>query len=122
MLSCWYMDHEDFMYSLRHGTPDKPAYQTQGRVYKSASGVDTFIHLNTCHWEYVDWLEDQGDIDFAEWVIHCDANPCEGYTLSHHLMYWLWTDECRRHRYGAPTPSDTPPDGYTLWEPASNDG
>lgn len=105
MLSCFYMSHQRFMNFLRGGTPSTPPYDPIARVYKNASGVDEIIHLHRCYWNYVDWLEATTDIKFADWVVHCDKNPSEGYTLSHLLMYWLWTDECDRFREGLPTPN-----------------
>ncbi|MCV6545683.1 MAG: hypothetical protein OIF56_00095 [Cohaesibacter sp.] len=68
------------------------------------------------YWDYADWLEETVDeVSIAEWVVHCDKNPCEGYTLSHQLMYWLWFDECNRFRAGDPTPNPYPPMGYEGW-------
>ncbi|WP_037226941.1 hypothetical protein [Roseobacter sp. GAI101] len=100
---------------LRGGTPSTANYDPVARVYKNASGIDEIIHLHRCYWAYVDWLEATTDIKFINWVVHCDKNPSEGYTLSHLLMYWLWTDECDRFRAGLPTPNPYPPMGYEGW-------
>ncbi len=108
------MDHHEFMKYLRH-VPNLPSYKVVSRVYKNAKGVDEFIWLHQCYWDYVEWLEARGDINFSEWVVHCDNNPFEDWTLSHLLMYWLWLDECGRFRQGLPTPNPYPPMGYEGW-------
>lgn len=100
--------------SLRH-VPNHPSYKVVARVYKNAKRVDEVIWLHQCYWQYVDLLETQGEISFAEWVVHCDNNPFEDWTLSHLLMYWLWSDECGRFREGLPTPKPYPPLGYEGW-------
>ncbi len=109
-----HMDHQEFMRSLRH-VPNHPDYEVQARAYKNTHGVDQMIFLHKCYWEYVDWLEARGDIDFAEWVIHCENNPFEDFTLSHLLMYWLWNDACERFKQDLPTMQPCPPMGYEGW-------
>ena len=108
------MNHQEFMRSLRR-VPNHPNNKIVARTYKNAKGADELIFLHQVHWDYVEWLEARGDIDFAEWVIHCDNNPVEDFTLSHLLMYWLWEDECIRFREGMPTPHPYPPMGYEGW-------
>ena len=109
------MNQIEFLNYLRHGLPNSPEYEIEPRVYKNAKGVDEIIHLTRNYWRYVDWADQNTDIDFANWVIHCDQNPTAGYTLSHQLMYWLWTDECNRFRQSHPTPHPYPPMGYESW-------
>ena len=115
MLSYLYMNHQEYITHLRTRTPSAPNFDVIGRAYKNAQGIDEIIYLHSCYWDYVAWLEDTTDIKFAAWVVHCDNNPSEGYTLSHLLMYWLWTDECNRFREGLPTPYPYPPMGYEGW-------
>lgn len=109
------MNHREFMHDMRHRLPNAPAYKVETRAYKNASGVDEMIHLPKSWWDYVDWADPNTDIDFAAWIIHCDQNQTEGYTLSHQLWYWLWTDHCNRFRNGDPTPNPYPPMGYEGW-------
>lgn len=109
------MNHQEFLHYLRHNTPNNEAYEIEARAYKNGKGIDELISLPRSYWRYVEWAENTTDIDFATWVIHCAQNPVEGYTLSHQLMYWLWTDECNRFRAGETTPEDYPPMGYTGW-------
>lgn len=108
------MDHQQFMQTLRRA-PNAPSYEIVSRIYKNASGVDEIIWLNRGYWEQVDWLESRGDIDFSEWVVHCDNNPFEDWALSSLLMYWLWLDECNRFRENLPTFKPYPPMGYEGW-------
>jgi len=115
MLSCLHMNHQEYMTHMRTRTPSTPTYDVVARAYKNAKGIDEIIHLHRCNWDYVEWLEANTGISFAEWVVHCDKNPSEGYTLSHLLMYWLWTDECNRFREGLPTPHSYTPVGYEGW-------
>jgi hypothetical protein len=115
------MNHLEFMHHLRKQEALNPAHAPTARTYPNNAGVDALIHLPESMWDYVDWLEARGDIDFSAWVIHCEKTPCEGYTLSHLLMYWLWLDECRRHRAGLPTPNAILPAGYEAYGEAAND-
>ncbi len=115
------MNHFEYMRHLREIEAGHPDAAPVARPYPNRSGVDTLIHLPQATWDYVDWLERRGDIVFADWVLHCEATPCEGYTLSHLLFYWLWLDECRRHRYGLPTPTNVKPTGYEEYGEAAND-
>ena len=112
------MDHIAFMDYLR--TRGEPA-DVVPRVYPSIRGTDQVIFLTQGYWDYVDWLEARGVIDFAAWVKHCETHPFEGMTLSHLLMHWLWTDECNRHRNGDETPTNAPPEGFERWGTAAND-
>ena len=109
------MDHHAYMRSLR-ASPNASEYEIATRVYKNASGVDALIYLHQGYWDYVDWLTQNADgFDFGEWVIHYDKTPCEGYTLSHVLMYLLWEDECERFRFGTEKYKPYPPMGYEGW-------
>lgn len=110
------MNHQEYMHYLRKGTLSHPAYDAVPRSYKNAQGIDTIIHLHRCYWDYVDWLEANTDIRFEDWVVHCDQNPTEGYTLSHQLMYWLWMDECARYEQGLATQYNFPPMGCQMSE------
>ena len=69
------------MAHMRTKTPNAPGYDVIGRAYKNAKGVDEIIHLQRSYWDYVEWLESMTEIKFADWVIHCDNNPSEGYSL-----------------------------------------
>lgn len=109
------MDHQEFMHSIRHQVPKKEAYAVLSRTYKNAASADELIFLPKIYWESVDWLEARGDIDFADWVVHCDQDPSEGYSLSHLLMHWLWQDQCYRHMLGLPMKSDLPPLGGAVF-------
>ena len=109
------MDNKKYLDDLRRRSPNAKSYQIEARPYKNAKGVDELIYLQAGYWRYVEWAEANTEIDFAEWVIHCDKTPCEGFSLSHLLMYWLWTDECNRFRQGEPTPKPYPPMGYEGW-------
>ncbi|MFV1581415.1 hypothetical protein VWY06_10385 [Phaeobacter sp. JH20_10] len=95
---------------------------TVSRNYKNHHGIDELIMLPQCYWDYTDWLEQQGDISFDEWVNHCSQNPHEDWSLSHLLMYWLWMDMSIRHREGLPTPTSMPPEGHLLATIPVNDG
>jgi len=108
------MDHQQYIQSLRRA-PNSPNYEILARSYKNALGIDELIFLHRVTWDYVDWLEANTENSFADWVVHTDKNPSEGFTLSHLLSYWLWFDECNRFRQGMPTPCDYPPLGYEGW-------
>ncbi|MCG8405203.1 MAG: hypothetical protein MI923_08410 [Phycisphaerales bacterium] len=110
-----FMDNRKYLADLRRRMPNRPSHKIEARSYKNASGVDELIYLPTGYWNYVEWAEKNTEIDFADWVVHCDTNPSEGFCLSHLLMYWLWTDECNRFRQGLPTPHPYPPMGYEGW-------
>ena len=109
------MNHHEFLSELRHKTPNLKATEIEARAYKNAKGIDELIYLPKGYWAYVVWAEKNTDIDFQTWVIHCDNNPSEGFSLSHLLMYWLWEDECNRFRQGFATPNPYPPMGYEGW-------
>lgn len=104
------------MHYIRNRTPNGFGYDVISRTYKNAKGLDEVVWLNRSYWDYADWLEiEEPDVSIADWVIHCDKNAVEGYTLSHQLMNWLWIDECNRFRQGLPTPNPYPPMGYEGW-------
>lgn len=109
------MNNIQYLNDLRRRSPNTETYEIEARPYKNAEGVDELIYLQRGYWRYVEWAEKNTEIDFAAWVIHCANHPCEGYSLSHQLMYWLWTDHCNRFRAGDPTPYDYPPMGYEGW-------
>lgn len=110
------MDNKDYLDDLRRRSPNHENYEIEARAYKNAKGVDELIYLQRGYWRYADWLESNEDeVSIAAWVIHCDQNPCEGFSLSHLLMYWLWEDHCNRFRAGMPTPDPYPPLGYEGW-------
>ncbi len=121
VLSCFHMNHIEYMHHLRDMQARRPDSPPVARTYKNAAGADELIYLPSTTWEYVDWLEARGDIDFAAWVLHCEANPAESFTLSHLLFYWLWRDLCGRHRKGLPTPTNVKPEGYEEYGEAAND-
>lgn len=116
------MSQVDFMQYLQSNSLKDPANAPVMRLCKNHSGADVMIHLPQGYWNYVDWLEQRGDIDFTAWVDHCEATPFEDWPISQLLMYWLWRDNCRRHRNGDPTFSDAPPDGYEPYGERANDG
>lgn len=109
------MDNKAYLGDLRRRSPNRESYQIEARPYKNAQGIDELIYLPKGYWDYVAWAEANTEIDFAHWVVHCDNNPHEDYSLSHLLMYWLWLDECNRFRAGEPTPNPYPPMGYEGW-------
>jgi hypothetical protein len=109
------MNHHQYLQDLRRRSQNLDRHEIEARAYKNAKGVDELIYLTKGYWEYVEWAEKNTEIDFATWVVHCDNNPSEGFSLSHLLMYWLWTDECNRFRAGDPTPDAYPPQGYQGW-------
>ncbi len=116
-----FMPQIDYMQSLQARADEHPNNKPVGRLYKNTAGTDVLIHLPQGYWNYVEWLEARGDIDFQDWVTHTEQNPFEDCSLSQLLMYWLWLDECRRHRYGNPTPTDIPPEGYEPYGESAND-
>ncbi|GAA6176991.1 hypothetical protein NBRC116593_29100 [Sulfitobacter pacificus] len=116
------MSHIEFMQYLQSQAGSDAQHKPVTRLYKNNAGTDVMIHLPQSYWDYVDWSEARGDIDFSYWVTHTEQNPFEDWTLSRLLMYWLWLDECRRHRLGHETPTDTPPEGYEAFGERSNDG
>lgn len=109
------MNQREFLSDLRQRSPNDEVYDIEARAYKNAKGIDELVYLQQGYWHYVAWAEKNTDIDFAEWVIHCDKNPFEDFSLSHLLMYWLWDDHCNRFRQGLPTPNSYPPLGYEGW-------
>lgn len=109
------MNHHEYLRDIRTRSQNTENNEIEARPYKNAKGVDELIYLTKGYWNYVDWAEANTDIDFQTWVVHCDNNPVEDFTLSHLLMYWLWTDECNRFRAGDPTPHPCPPRGYEGW-------
>ena len=109
------MNHQEYIHWLRTGLPNHWSYEIETRPYKNAKGVDAMIFLPHVYWEYVDWLDAEGETKFADWVVHCDKTPFEDCCLSYLLFYWLWYDECERFRQGLPTPNPYPPMGYEGW-------
>ena len=96
----WYpawMAQTDYMHYLQSRLEEHPDNKPVGRFYKNIAGADVLIHLPQCYWDYVEWSEARGDIDFQYWVTHTEQNPFEDWSLSQLLMYWLWLDRCRRH-------------------------
>lgn len=86
------------------------------RNYPNSAGADELIFLPRNYWDYVDWSEARGDMDFAAWVIHCERNPHFDTPISELLMYWLWVDECGRWLHCKPTMSKTLPRGLAFWK------
>ena len=121
MLSCYYMNHIEFRKYLEDQAERHPVYKLITRLYKNAYGADLMVHLPQQVWDNADWLETRGDIDIGAWVIHCDQTPFDDWTVSQLMLYWLWLDECRRHRYGDPTPTNMRPEGYESYGERSND-
>ena len=115
------MQQQEFTSYLRGFDQSDEGLEAVSRTVEDTIGITHLILLPQSYWNYIYWLEDRGDIDFAVWVTHCAVHPHEGMTLAHQLMHWLWTDICNRHRYGHPTPTDTPPPGYTPWGEAVNE-
>lgn len=109
------MDNKHYLDDLRRRSPNLPCYEIEARPYKNAQGVDALIYLQRGYWDYVTWAEKNTEIDFADWVIHCDKNPFEDWPLSKLLMYWLWTDQCNRFRAGEQIHKPYPPMGYEGW-------
>jgi hypothetical protein len=109
------MDNKAYLDDLRRRSPNLETYYIEARPYQNAKGVDELIFLQRGYWRYVAWAEENTDITFSEWVVHCDQNPIEDWSLSHQLMYWLWDDHCNRFRQGLPTPDPYPPLGYEGW-------
>ena len=110
------MDNKEYLDGLRRRAPNHENYEIEARPYKNAKGIDELIYLQKGYWRYAEWLEESiNEVSIAEWVVHCDMNPCEGFSLSHLLMYWLWEDHCNRYRAGDPTPYSYPPMGYEGW-------
>ena len=115
------MNHLDYVRSIRRREGDHPNYRLEARTYKNAAGMTQLIYLPLTVWDYVEWLEVEDGVDFQDWVVHCELNPCKGFTLSHLLHYWLWLDECGRHRYGLTTPNGVKPEGYETSQYPAND-
>ncbi len=122
MLPCLDMNHIEFMRFLNAQDNTDTRNKPVTRLYKNSQSADVMIHLPQCYWEIADWLEARGDIDFGHWVIHCEQTPFEDWSLSQLLMYWLWLDLCRRHRYGEPAATAVPPEGYEPYGERANDG
>ena len=122
-VSCYpvVMSQVDFMRYLQSRISEHPGNKPVGRFYQNSDGGEVLIHLPQGYWNYVDWSEARGDIDFQHWVTHTEQHPFEDWSLSQLLMYWLWLDECRRHRYGHPTPTNVPPEGYEPYGERAND-
>ncbi|WP_299671312.1 hypothetical protein [uncultured Roseobacter sp.] len=110
------------MQYLQSRAPEHPKYNPVARVYKNSVGADVLIHLPQGYWTFVDWAEARDEIDFQYWVIHTEQHPYEDWSLSQLLMYWLWLDQCRRHRYGHATHTNVPPEGYETYGEGANDG
>lgn len=123
MATCYpfFMNHFEYMEHLREHEARSLNHKPVARAYRNGAGVDELIHLPQSMWDYADWLEAEGHISMQEWVTHCEANPWQGMTLSHLIMYWLWLDNCRRYRYGEPLPDNVPPEGYEACGEAAND-
>lgn len=91
------------------------------KTYKNHLGVDEIILLPKCYWDIADWLENEGAINFGDWVTHCSQNPHEDWSLSHQLMYWLWHDLSIRHRDGHPMPPNMIPEHHLLANISANE-
>lgn len=117
-----FMAQTDYMKYLLSRADEHPTFMPSGRIYKNSAGADVLIHLPDNYWNYVDWLaENDKETDFQYWITHTEQHPFEDWSLSQLLMYWLWLDHCNRHRYGYPTPTDTPPEGYEPYGESAND-
>ena len=114
------MSQIDFMAFLREIESTDPRHRTETRFYPNGQGADVMVQLPRSSWAYVDWLEQTQGGEFGAWVIHCLNTPFEDWPLSELLMYWLWADECGRHRKGMVAPSDAPPVGYEPYGIAAN--
>jgi len=115
------MSQIEFMNYLQSVKNDHPEHTPVMRLFKNTAGADVMIHLPKNSWNYVDWLVGRGDIDFGVWVQHCEQTPFNDWPISKLLMYWLWLDDCRRHRGGIETYSNVPPQGYDAFGDPAND-
>ena len=113
------MNHQEYVRCLRASETISDAYQVVSRGYPNICGAQELIFLPQKYWDYADWLEEGGNINFAEWVLHCDKHPHEGMVISHLLMYWLWLDECNRWIYDDPRPTDSVPKRLNRHFPSS---
>ncbi|WP_424978102.1 hypothetical protein [Leisingera sp. S232] len=108
------MQHQEFTQYISDLDDGSEFRATIARSYKNHLGVEEIILLPQCYWDIAAWLEEQGAIDFNEWVRHCSENPHEDWSLSHQLMYWLWYDLSIRHRDDHPMPPNMIPEGHLL--------
>ncbi|QBY02535.1 hypothetical protein E2K80_18805 [Rhodophyticola sp. CCM32] len=115
------MSQIEFMKFLSEIDDHHEGQTTETRLYPNGQGAEVMVQLPQSSWAYVDWLEQTQGGDFAGWVTHCLQTPFEDWPLSKLLMYWLWADECERHRRGMATRSETKPDGYVPYGLAAND-
>jgi hypothetical protein len=113
--------HLKYMQWLRERNAIDPSFTTTSRTYKNLAGADELIWLPNSYWDYVDWMEERGDISFADWVIHCEKNPHEDVSISNLLLYWLWQDECSRWMNCQPTPTTKRPAGLKFWKASYGD-
>ncbi len=109
------MNHQNYVRWLREAEHLSKDYHVTSRSYPNPHGADELIFLPQNYWHYVDWLEANTDITFADWVTHCAQNPHKTTPISHLLMYWLWQDECCRWINNAPRPNGPAPKGLKLW-------
>ncbi|WP_107495982.1 hypothetical protein [Thalassobius sp. I31.1] len=110
------MNHQNYVRWLREAEHLSKDYHVTSRSYPNPHGANELIFLPQNYWHYVDWLEVNTDITFADWVIHCAQNPHEATPISHLLMYWLWQDECSRWINCLPAGSDRLPKGFRFWK------
>ncbi|WP_181820821.1 MULTISPECIES: hypothetical protein [Rhodobacterales] len=115
------MSQQKYMAYLQSKSKDRPNDPIEMRLYKNMAKADVMIHLPRSYWDFVEWVELRGDISFQDWVIHCEQTPFEDWSISELLMYWLWMDQCNRHRYGLPKPNDVLPEGYEPFGEVAND-
>ncbi len=108
--------HQEYMRWLHEKSTNSSYNKAVTRTYSNMSNADELITLPKSYWEYVDWLETRGDINFSEWVIHCEQNPHLNIPISELLMYWLWLDECGRWMNCLPTQTTTIPSGFRFWK------
>ncbi|MQY43169.1 hypothetical protein GG681_11005 [Epibacterium sp. SM1969] len=110
----FFMGQQEFLNYLRQLEDSGNFSKTINRIYTNHRGIGELIMLPQCYWDIVDWLEQKGDISFADWVTHCSVNPHEDWSLSHQLMYWIWFDLSNRHRDGLETPAGIVPEAHLL--------
>lgn len=109
-------NQQAYVRKLRARTKGIRDYEVVSRDYPNLAGASEIIFLPRCYWNYVDWAEARGEMDFAGWVIHCEKNPHEDMPISELLMYWLWQDICSRWMNCLPTMLDVPPQGFAFWK------
>ncbi|WP_208347471.1 hypothetical protein [Pseudaestuariivita rosea] len=93
------------------GSSVEEGYAPVGRMLENGRGQLENAVVHQEHWDYYDWLVEQGQ-DVVPWVKDFDKKRPPEKAFGEWLIMLLWLDMCTNYRDGKPLPFKGEPPGY----------